>query len=90
MKRNSKNTVINSDNRSSNIYPSISRIERVLGKDVSDEPITLEEMDRAIEFLNLDSSPGYCGLSARFWKQFWNKLRIPFFESLNESYMLIR
>ena len=53
-----------------------------------DEPVTLEEIDNAIKSINIDSSPGYCGLSARFWVTFWNKLRIPFFESLNESIKL--
>ena len=55
MKRKSENTVINSDNRSSNIYPSISRIERVLGKDVSDEPIDFRALRHDIRQLEKET-----------------------------------
>ena len=43
------------DKRSPNIYPSVSRIERVLGKDVSDEPIDFRALRQDIRQLEKET-----------------------------------
>ena len=45
--------------------------------------ITIKELGNALSKLNNDSSPGSDGLTTEFYKAFWNKLKIPLFESLN-------
>ena len=62
-------------------YPVLDEVER----EFCDKPISLDELDEAIKLINLESAPGYCGLSSKFWVKFWEKLKIPFYESLIES-----
>ena len=54
-------------------------------KNLLDVPITLDEMKVALKSLNRDSSPGCDGLTPLFYLSFWNIIKYPFFESLNES-----
>lgn len=51
-----------------------------------DEPIKLEELDAAIKKLPSGKAPGIDGLSADFFRQFWDMLRIDFLDVLNESF----
>ncbi len=47
-----------------------------------DSQITLQELGHALSKLNNNSAPGIDGLPIPFYKTFWNKLKQPFFESI--------
>jgi hypothetical protein len=46
-------------------------------KNILDQEITVEELDKALKTCNIKSAPGLDGISNYFIKQFWKYLRIP-------------
>ena len=50
-----------------------------------DAPITPDELKNALKSLNRDSSPGCDGLTPLFYLSFWNCIKYPIFECLNDS-----
>ena len=54
-------------------------------KEFLESPLTLEEMGKALNSLNNDSTPGIDGLPTSWYKTFYNKIKIPLFQSLSYS-----
>lgn len=50
-----------------------------------DADITINELDKAVECLSLNKSPGCDGLTSDFYKHFWNLLREPLFYMVKEA-----
>jgi len=50
-----------------------------------DADITSDELDKVVSSLALDKSPGCDGLTANFYKHFWNLLKDPFLLMLKEA-----
>ena len=50
-----------------------------------DEPINLDEMDAVVGKLKNNKSPGWDGLTAEFYKHFWDDLKLILFHSYLES-----
>ena len=49
-------------------------------KTVLDQPLALEEIEKALKQINLKSAPGIDGYSYKFIKQFWQIFEVPFFK----------
>ena len=54
-------------------------------REYCETPISIEELDAALGKINTESAPGVDGLTALFYKCFWDKLREPYYDSVNES-----
>ena len=54
-------------------------------KNSLDKPISIGELLTALKALNRDSSPGCDGLTPLFYLSFWESLKKPFFDCLNDS-----
>ena len=52
---------------------------------VCEQNITTEECKQSLFSMKLNKSPGSDGLSVEFYQIFWNQLKGPFMNSLNES-----
>ena len=52
---------------------------------VCEQNITTEECKQSLFSMKLNKSPGSDGLSVEFYQTFWNQLKGPFMNSLNES-----
>ena len=64
-----------------NITTSISRDDRIN----LDSPITLAELDVAVEQLKVDKSPGVDGIPSEFYKEFWPLFRKQYLAFINET-----
>ena len=62
-------------------YNKLSEVDR----DLCDLPLNLAELGAALKLLKNDSSPGSDGITAGFYKIFWQKLKLPLFKSLQNS-----
>ena len=62
-------------------YNKLSEVDR----DLCDTPLNLAELGAALKLLKNDSSPGSDGITAGFYKMFWQKLKLPLFKSLQNS-----
>jgi exonuclease III len=49
-----------------------------------DLALTIDELDEAVEHVNLKSAPGIDGLNNKFIKKFWKYFRVPLFENITE------
>ena len=63
---------------------SLNKIPDLNSEDI-DNPITLQEMDDVITKLSNNKSPGWDGLSAEFYKHFWEDIKQSLFQSFLES-----
>ena len=52
-----------------------------------DRAISITELDKAVETLKLNKSPGIDGLTPEFYKQFWSDLQKPFMNMLQETFV---
>jgi hypothetical protein len=66
---------------------------RANGKKVEEETrdslegeITLEELKKSLDSSNLNSSPGWDGVSYKFLRTFWEFLKYPMLNMANESF----
>ena len=50
-----------------------------------DEPLTLEDMELAITSLKTNKSPGWDGLTAEFYKHFWDEIKHILFQTYKEA-----
>lgn len=50
-----------------------------------DSDITFDELDKAVDNLSLNKSPGSDGLTANFYKHFWDLLKDPFSLMVKEA-----
>ena len=57
-------------------------------RESAEGPITAEELDKALDNLNLNKAPGADGLPAEFYKTFWPLLRVHIRELFNTCYDL--
>ena len=62
-------------------YNKLSEVDR----DLCDTPLNLAELGAALKLLKNDSSPGSDGITAGFYKIFWQKLKLPLFKSLQNN-----
>ncbi len=51
-----------------------------------DEKITIKEIENVIKNLKPGKSPGCDGLTTEFYKKYWDVIKEPFCEMLNETY----
>ena len=56
-------------------------------KDLLDQPLTKEEIDKALTQQKSNKSPGMDGYSAEFYKKFWPQLGHYFMECVNECFL---
>ena len=54
-------------------------------KEFLESPLTMEEMSKALNSLNNESTPGIDGLPTSWYKTFYNKIKTPLFNSLSFS-----
>ena len=69
-------------------YLNSTRLENKLSQadiHVCEQNITTEEYKQSLFSMKLNKSPGTDGLSVEFYQTFWNQLKGPFMNSLNES-----
>ena len=55
-------------------------------KELLEQPITKEELDKALSKMKNNKSPGLDGYSAKFYKKFWPQIGDFFLNSVNEDY----
>ena len=55
-------------------------------KFLCDKDITLNDLENAVTNLKMNKSPGLDGLTAEFYKHFWDILKIPFHNMISESF----
>ncbi|KAF7650888.1 hypothetical protein LDENG_00119260 [Lucifuga dentata] len=67
-----------------NIQDLIPTVEKEFAE-LCDADITSDELDNAVNNLSLDKSPGSDGLTANFYKHFWDLLKEPFSLMLKEA-----
>jgi hypothetical protein len=48
-------------------------------KNFFDTPMSIQELDKAVQELNPSSAGGADGISTKFLRKFWGLLRVPFF-----------
>ena len=69
-------------------YLNSNRLENKLSQadmHVCEQNITIEECKQSLFSMKLNKSPGSDGLSVEFYQTFWNQLKGPFMNSLDES-----
>ena len=54
-------------------------------KKVLDEPLNLEELERAVFSMKKGVSPGLDGIPIKFYQVFWNKIKYMFYDYINEA-----
>lgn len=54
-------------------------------RDELDKELSIEELSRALKAMENSKTPGSDGLSADFYKVFWNRLKEPLFEALTQA-----
>jgi len=55
-------------------------------KNILEQPLRIEELDRSINNAKLKSAPGADGFSNEFIKKFWDIFRVPLFNLANSNY----
>ncbi|MGL4247629.1 MAG: hypothetical protein ACRCR5_02425 [Lactococcus garvieae] len=81
-----------SPNESNNFFDKIINFIPHIGndwRDCCDADLHIEELDSAVQNLKLNASPGPDGLTANFYKFFWNDIRIlynAFVESIEDGF----
>jgi hypothetical protein len=56
-------------------------------KHLCDQPISVEELGKALKLLSNSKAPGIDGLPVEFFKMFWNELKQDFLQVINESFV---
>jgi len=59
-------------------------------RDYFETPLTLDELDLAMQGSNKNSAPGIDGYPCRFINQFWETFRVPLFNCMKESFEIGR
>ena len=80
--KNISNESIDNYLNNANIANKLNRQE----KEKCDKLITLVELTNIIDNLKVNKAPGLDGLTSEFYKHFWENLKMPFLQMVNESF----